>query len=39
MNEIENVILHQDNAPPHTANTTQLEIDVLGFQRVDHSPY
>ena len=37
MNEIENVALHQDNAPPHTGNTTQLEIDVLGFQRVDHS--
>ena len=39
MNDIENVVLHQDNALPHTANTTQLEIDVLGFQRVDHPPY
>ena len=39
INEIENVVLHQDNAPPHTANTTQIEIDVLGFQRVDNPPY
>lgn len=36
---IENVILHQDNAPSHTAEETQLEIDVLGFQRVEHPPY
>ena len=28
-------MLHQDNALPYTANTTQLEIDVLGFQWVD----
>ena len=33
------IILHQDNAPPHTAATTQLEIDVLGFQRLTHPPY
>ena len=33
-----NVVLHQDNALPYTANTTQLEIDVLGFQWVDHPP-
>ena len=39
MSKIENVVLHQDNTPPHTANRTQLEIDVLGFQRVDHPPY
>ena len=39
INEIKYVVLHQDNAPPHTANTTQLEIDVLGLQRVDHPPY
>ena len=39
INEIENEVLHQDNAPPHTANTTQIEIDVLGFQRDDHPPY
>ena len=35
----EDIILHQDNAPPHTASTTQLEIDVLGFQRLAHLPY
>ncbi len=36
---LENVVLHQDNAPSHTAVHTQLEIDVLGFQRVEHPPY
>ena len=36
---LENVVLHQDNAPSHTANRTQLEIDLLDFQRVDHPPY
>lgn len=38
-NNIENVILHQDNAPSHTAARTQLEIDVLGLQRAAHPPY
>jgi histone-lysine N-methyltransferase SETMAR len=33
------VILHQDNAPPHTAETTRLEIGVLGFETVEHPPY
>lgn len=36
---IDHYILHQDNAPPHTAASTQLEIDVLGFGRIDHPPY
>jgi histone-lysine N-methyltransferase SETMAR len=36
---VENIILHQDNASPHTAAVTQLEIDVLGFQRLSHPPY
>ena len=36
---LENVVLHQDNAPSHTAKSTQLEIDLLDFQRVDHPPY
>lgn len=31
-------IVTQD-APAHTASTTQLEIDVLGFQRLSHPPY
>lgn len=37
--QIENVVLHQDNAPSHTAQSTQLDIDVLGFQRAIHPPY
>jgi len=36
---IENVILHQDNAPCHTTRNTLLEIDVLGFQQAIHQPY
>ena len=35
---LENVVLHQDNAPSHTAKSTQLEIDLLDFQCVD-PPY
>ena len=31
--------LHQDNAPPHTAKSTSLDIDILGFSRVRHPPY
>ncbi|XP_052791810.1 uncharacterized protein LOC128225956 [Mya arenaria] len=29
---VDQFILHQDNAPPHTAATTQLEISVLGLE-------
>ena len=36
---IENVVLHQDNATSHTASRTQLEIEVLGLQRAVHPPY
>lgn len=36
---VSDIILHQDNAPAHTAAATQLEIDVLGFQRLRHPPY
>ena len=36
---LENVVLHQDNAPSHTAKSTQLEIDLLDFQHVDNPPY
>lgn len=32
-------VLHQDNAPGHNASSTQLEIDLLGFQRLTHAPY
>ena len=35
----EDFILHQDNAPAHTASATQLEIDILRFQRLRHPPY
>ena len=37
--ELERVILHQDNAPAHRAKLTTLEIDVLGFQTIEHAPY
>lgn len=37
--DLSNFVLHQDNAPPHTAASTQLEIDILGFQRISHPPY
>ena len=36
---IEHYRLHQDNSPPHTAASTLLQLDVLGFGRVDHPPY
>ena len=36
---IENVVLHQDNAPCHTSMNTLLEIDVLGFQRDIHQSH
>ncbi len=37
--DIETMIYHQDNAPPHKANDTLMTIDFLGFQRLEHSPY
>lgn len=37
--DMDRVILHQDNAPPHTAAVTQSEIGILGFETVDHPPY
>ena len=36
---IENVVLHQDNAPCHTTRNTLLVIDVSGFQRAIQQPY
>ncbi|XP_052223523.1 histone-lysine N-methyltransferase SETMAR-like [Dreissena polymorpha] len=33
------VILHHDNAPAHRAQSTVLEIDVIGFQRISQPPY
>ena len=35
---IERYILHQDNAPAHRANTTRLELDLMGLKTIDHSP-
>ncbi|WAR09924.1 LOW QUALITY PROTEIN: hypothetical protein MAR_035000 [Mya arenaria] len=32
-------LMGKDNAPSHTAMNTQLDIDVLGFQRAIHPPY
>ena len=37
--ELETIILHQDNAPPHRAASTLMDIDFLGFERLEHSPY
>ena len=37
--DFDQVILHQDNAPPHRAQSTLLDIDLLGFERLQHSPY
>lgn len=36
---LDKVILHQDNAPAHKAASTMLEIDLLGFQLIDHPAY
>ena len=30
---------HQDNASPHTAELTRLEINLIGFGTVSHPPY
>ena len=35
---IEHYRIHPNNSPPHTATSTLLELDVLGFG-VDHFPY
>ena len=36
---IEHYRLHQNNSPPHTVASILLQLDVLGFGRVDHCPY
>lgn len=36
---LEDFTLHQDNAPPHTAEMTTLESGVLGFKTISHTPY
>ena len=35
----EQVIFHQDNAPGHRADSTLLEINLLGFEILRHPPY
>ncbi|MEW8548771.1 MAG: hypothetical protein AB2693_35170 [Candidatus Thiodiazotropha sp.] len=39
VDDLENIIYHHDNAPPHTAASTDLEIALLGFRRIAHPPY
>jgi hypothetical protein len=36
---LDQVILHQDNALAHTSQTTQLELDLLGFECLKHPSY
>ena len=36
---IEHYHINQNSPSPHTAASTLLELDVLGFGRVDHFPY
>lgn len=36
---LDRIILHQDNAPGHRAESTQLEISLLGFEILEHPPY
>lgn len=37
--DLDRVILHQDNAPAHRAHSTLLEINLLGFELLEHPPY
>ena len=37
--EVENLLFHQDNAPPHRCKETLMTIDFLGYERIDHAPY
>lgn len=37
--QLENVLFHQDNASPHKATSTQLELNLLGFDQITHAPY
>ena len=36
---LEDVLLHQDNTPAHTAQTSMLEIGLLVFELMDHTSY
>jgi hypothetical protein len=37
--DLDQIILHKDNAPGHRAQSTQLEISLLGFETLEHPPY
>ena len=37
--DLDDVILHHDNAPAHRARDTELDIDLLGFSLLPHPPY
>ena len=37
--DLDNVNLHHDNAPSHTAQETQLTNNVMGLQQLSHPPY
>jgi hypothetical protein len=37
--DLDDVILHHDNAPEHRAQDTELEISLLGFSLLPHPPY
>ena len=36
---LEQIILHQNNAPAHRANAKLLDINLLGSELLEHSPY
>ena len=37
--EIESLVFHQGNDSAHRAQETIMTVDLLGFERLDHSPY
>lgn len=37
--DLDQIIIHQDNAPGHRAQSMQLEIGLLGFETLEHPPY
>jgi histone-lysine N-methyltransferase SETMAR len=37
--DLDDVILHHDNAPPHRAQDKELDISLLGFSLLPHPPY
>ncbi len=39
MTNLDQVILHQGNAPAHTSQTTQLKLNLLGFKCLKHLSY